>query len=84
MKKHDEIVEQLKIAIVEVTLGNVSKDDLKDTTLLMEEAGLDSLDYASVMLSGEEFVGTKLNENNINWRDVKTIGDLAALLEKSQ
>lgn len=84
MKQMEEIVDYLKDVIVEVMLGNVSKINLKNNSLLMEEIGLDSLDYASVMLAGEEFVNSKLDENKINWRDIKTIEDLAKLLEESQ
>lgn len=79
MNDKDKIVDHLKKTIVEVTLGNVKEEDLTKSTLLMEDLNLDSLDYASVMLAGEEFSGKKLNEDQINWRDIKTIDDLASL-----
>lgn len=79
MQDKNKIIDYLKKTIVEVTLGNVKEEDLTEDTKLMEDLSLDSLDYASVMLAGEEFSGKKLNENDIDWRDIKTIGQLASL-----
>ncbi len=84
MKELNEIIEYLKIAIEEATLGNFVKNNISDDSLLMDEIGLDSLDYASIMLAGETFVGRKINENDVVWRDIKSVKQLAELIYRAQ
>lgn len=84
MKTHNEIIEYLKGAIEDVTLGNIKRDKINDDSFLMDDIGLDSLDYASIMLSGETFASIKIDENNVNWRNVRTVAELAELLYKCQ
>ena len=84
MKELSEIIEYLNEAVVEATLGNLGKETITGDSLLMEDLGLDSLDYASVMLAGETFVEHKVNENNVNWREVRSVAQLAELLYKCQ
>lgn len=84
MKDLNAIIEHLKKTIEEVSLGNFTVEQLAPNMALIDDIGLDSLDYASVMLSGEDFVGCKVNENKIDWREIRTIGQLADLLYQSQ
>lgn len=83
MKTINEITNHLKILIEEILLGAVTKDDIESDTALMD-LGIDSLDFASIMLSGEAFVGGKINENIIDWRKVSTVHQLAEVLYNCQ
>lgn len=51
-------------------------------TALLDEVGLDSLDYATVVVRTEDELGVKLREDGIDWPVVRTIGDLAAVFEQ--
>lgn len=84
MKNVNEILEYLKGEIEVITLGNITHDNINDNSSLMDDIGLDSLDYASIMLAGETFVSGKIDENNVNWRNVRTVAELAELLHKCQ
>lgn len=79
MKQITEIIQFIKETIEEVSLGNLKSGDIQDSDKLLE-LGLDSLDFATVMLSTEGFIGFKVDENNINWRQVATVQQLAELL----
>ena len=84
MKTYNEILEQLKILIEEQTLGNFTADKINDGHKMREDLGLDSLDYASVFLGAEQCLGIKVKESGINWADIQTVSQLAALLAKNQ
>lgn len=79
MKQTAEIIQFIKDTIEEVSLGNLKSGDIQDSDKLLE-LGLDSLDFATVMLSTEGFIGCKVNENDVNWRQVATVQQLAELL----
>jgi acyl carrier protein len=49
---------------------------------ILQDVGLDSLDYASVVVTVEERLGLKLREEEIDWSRVKTIRDLAGVFEQ--
>jgi acyl carrier protein len=51
---------------------------------LMQDIGLDSLDFAQVMLHLEDVTGLVVSEERINWMQVQTVGQLAALFEVSK
>lgn len=79
MKQTAEIIQFIKNTIEEISLGNLKSGDIQDSDKLLE-LGLDSLDFATIMLSTESFVGFKVNENNVNWRQIATVQQLAELL----
>lgn len=80
MKSKQEIINFLKEQIHEITFEQVSKDSMTDNSVILE-LGLDSLDFAQLMLAGETFVGHKVNEKDINWANVRTIEQLADILQ---
>lgn len=83
MKPLNDIIVHLKLVIEDVSLGAIDRNTITGDAVLLD-MGLDSLDFASIMLSGETFVGGKVNENNVDWRNVKTVLQLAEILYKCQ
>ena len=83
MKTRSEIITHLILLIDEVSLGS-TKLSLIDGETVILDLGIDSLDFAYIMISGETFVGGKVNENNIDWRNIRTINNLADVLFKCQ
>jgi len=49
---------------------------------ILKDIGLDSLDYASVVVSVEDRLGVSLREDEIDWSRVNTIRDLAGVFER--
>lgn len=83
MKPLNDIINHLKFVIEDVTLGKISSNSITGDSVLLD-LGIDSLDFASIMLAGETFVSSKVNENGIDWRNIKTVSQLAELIYKSQ
>lgn len=84
MRTVDEILLKLEMLVEEITLGRLSRDQVGAEKKLMEDLGLDSLDYATLMLGCEEWLGVKVDEASIDWRKVQTVRELANLLHGSQ
>jgi acyl carrier protein len=49
---------------------------------ILQEIGLDSLDYASVVVTVEDQLGVALREEEIDWSRVTTIRELAGVFER--
>jgi acyl carrier protein len=49
---------------------------------ILQDVGLDSLDYASVVVTVEDQLGVALREEEIDWSRVRTIRDLAGVFER--
>ncbi len=64
-------------AVQELAPGDHGPD-----TSLLDEVGLDSLDYATVVVRTEDELGVKLREEDIDWPTVRTIGELAAIFDR--
>jgi len=84
MKEKSEIIKRIQTAIEEVSLGAISLDRIQPSSRLIGDLGLDSLDYASVMLNVENWSGIKIKEDLVNWSKVQTVEELAALFEAHQ
>jgi acyl carrier protein len=84
MKSIDDIITHIKKNIVQTLLESITFDGINDTDRLIADLGLDSLDYAMIMLSGEEFIDKKINEDGIVWQEVQTVQQLAKLLYEQQ
>ena len=70
--------------IAEISMGEVNVEDLSGDTRIIHDLGFDSLDYATLMLMGENFLSTKVVESNLNWSKIETIDDLASVLLNSR
>lgn len=83
MKTIDEIINHLKLQIEEVLLNSIDINLLNGETIILD-LGIDSLDFAYIMISGETFVNGKVRENDIDWRNVRTIYQLSKVLYDCQ
>jgi len=79
-----EIVLLVKQAIQKVSLGAHCAEQLADDKRLIADLNLDSLDYATVLLSCENTLGIKIREDGIDWRRVASVSELADLLFSQQ
>ena len=78
-----QVIAFLKDEIEQITLGRCVASKIQDDARIMIDLGLDSLDYAALMLSGESFLRVKVNEATVDWRKVATVSELATLLYSS-
>lgn len=79
MKKKSEIVAKIQEAIEEVSLGEIPVSRATPESRLIGDLGMDSLDYASVMLAVERWSGIKIREDSVDWSAVQTVDQLADL-----
>lgn len=84
MRNADEIEARIAALVEETTFGRVKAADVRGDSALLDDLGLDSLDYATTMLSCEEWLGAKVNEAGVDWRKVRTVRQLAELLHGAQ
>jgi len=84
MKSKDEIVEQIKILVEDISLGETPADAIAPDDRLIVDLGLDSLDYASVLLGCERWLGIKVREDGVDWSQITTVDQLAAFLAGQQ
>ena len=83
-KTKNEIVDKLIAEIVDLRLGQIDAKAIRSTDSIVIDLAIDSLDYASLLFSCEEWLNARVDENTVNWAEVSTIDDLADLLFKSQ
>ncbi len=83
-RTHAEIVEYLKTSIDEISLGRVAAADVGGDDHLIDDLGLDSLDYATVLLGAESWLGVKVSERDVDWSEIGKIGRLAEFLASFQ
>lgn len=79
MKRKAEVLEHLKQVIHEVSLGAVAVEQITGESRIIGDLGLDSMDYATVMLSTEQWAGVKIREDGLNWSRIQTVEQLADL-----
>ena len=72
-------IEQVVLEIV----GRLKGSHLTLNSRLFTEAGLDSLDVATVVVQCEEQLNVSISESAIDWRQVETLGDLARLFQEA-
>lgn len=84
MRKKSEIIQKIQETIEEVSLGNIAAQKIGPQSRLILDLGLDSLDYATVMLTVERWSGIKIKEDTVNWAAVQTVDQLATLFEEYQ
>lgn len=78
------MIQQIKVLVEETTLGEFKADEIQSAQKLQNDFGIDSLDYATIMLRLEEWCGIKIKEEGINWSEVQSIEELASLFIKQQ
>jgi acyl carrier protein len=83
-KTLDQVVDFMRAEIESISLGANPAAEIRETDEIMADLGLDSLDYATVMLTCETWLGVKVNEAAADWRRMKTVVQLAAFLHAHQ
>lgn len=84
MRTEREILDHMREVIEEITLGNVQASNIREDSGLLDELGLDSLDYGSTLLQCEQWLGIKIREEGVSWREIRTAGQLSAFLHSQQ
>jgi acyl carrier protein len=77
------IIQLLKSTLADLESVTVSASQIKDDDELIAGLGIDSLDYATVLVTCESELGVSVMEDDIDWRAVRTIKDLAEVLAKA-
>ena len=80
MRTRDEVRDHVRRMIEEVSLGRVRAADVRSDSRLLDDLGLDSLDYATVLLATERWLGVRIAERDVDWRAMATVDQIAALL----
>ena len=79
-----EIERYLAGLIEEITLGRHPAATIRPGDRLIAELGLDSLDYATVLLGCERWLGIRVAEEGVDWRSIQSIEQLARFLARQQ
>ena len=84
MKTPQDIVTFIAATIEEVSLGARSAASVGPEARILEDLGLDSLDYATVLLSCEQWLDIHVREDDVDWRQLDTVEKLAVFLHGQQ
>lgn len=84
MKNKSETIEYIKTLIEETSFGEIKATGISESQALIGDLGIDSLDFATIMLGCETWLQVKVKEDQIDWSKVRTIEQLADVLTKSQ
>lgn len=80
----ETIIGKLKYFIEDVSLGNTISTAILPDNRIIDDLGLDSLDFASVLLACEQWLGIKVQEREVDWRTIQTVKELAQFLYQQQ
>ena len=84
MRTETEIASYMRAIIEDITLGQVAASAIHEDARLLDDLGLDSLDYGSTLLECERWLGIKVREDRVNWREIRTVRELSAFLFAQQ
>jgi acyl carrier protein len=84
MKSKDAIIGFIGEQIEEISLGARAAADIAPEHRIIDDLGLDSLDYATVLLGCEKWLDISVREEDVDWRSLDTVERLAAFLEQQQ
>lgn len=76
----DEVLDHIRGTIEDVSLGQVAAERIHPTDRILGDLGLDSLDYATVLLETEDWLGVRVQEDEVDWETLATVEQLAAFL----
>ncbi len=83
-KTLEQVVDFMRSEIESISLGAKPAAEVGETDEIMADLGLDSLDYATVMLRCETWLGIKVNEAAADWSSLRTVAQLAAFMHSHQ
>jgi acyl carrier protein len=84
MKTRVEIERHIAIQVEDITFGLQSADKVLPDHRLIKDLGLDSLDYAAVLLRCEQWLGFRVREHGVDWNKLATVSALAGFLQEQQ
>ena len=84
MKQISEIEKKIKFEIEKNSFNNIKAESIISNMRIIDDLDLDSLDYAMIVFSIEEWIGFKINENQVGWSQIQTINQLAKLFFTQQ
>lgn len=84
MRTYHEIVGHIQLVIEDVSLGKLPAESVNEDDRLISDLGLDSLDYATVFLECESWLGIHIREDVVDWSQITTISQIAILLMQEQ
>lgn len=84
VKSEEEIQRFIADTIQDVSLGVTRAESVSPQQRLIDDLGLDSLDYATVLLACEEWLTISVREDDVDWRAIDTVEKLAAFLAQHQ
>ena len=84
MKTFNEIFTHIAETIESISLSSIKAADIDPNDRILVDLGLDSLDYATVLLDCEKWLGITIQEAGVNWGEVSTVANLATFLENEQ
>jgi acyl carrier protein len=73
------IIDYIKDKIQDISLGAVQAKSISNDSRIIQQLGLDSMDYATIMLMTEQKLGIKIHEDGVRWGEIQTIEQLADL-----
>jgi acyl carrier protein len=80
MHSHDEILARIRTTLVE--LFELKPTDVTADARLFEDLEMDSIDLVDLMDEVQRFTGKKVTAED--FRSVRTVGDLVAVMERLQ
>jgi len=84
MKSKKDVLARLKKNLEEILLGVRRAEKIADTALILRDLGLDSLDYASLLLNMEQWLDLQVKEEGVDWSKIQSVMQLAEFLYKQQ
>jgi acyl carrier protein len=80
MHTNDEIMERIRATLVE--LFDLERGEITPESRLFEDLEIDSIDVVDLMDHVRRYTGQKVTAED--FRSVRTVGDLAAVIERLQ
>ena len=80
MQSHDDIFKRIRTTLVE--LFQLKPADVTMEARLFEDLEIDSIDVVDLMDEVQQFTGQKVTAED--FRSVRTVGDLVAVMERLQ
>ncbi len=77
-----QILEQLTALFEQVFEGEVPCESLSESTLLVEDLGMNSIGFLYMAMAAEEAFGVRFE--NTDFEDLHTVGDVVRLIEQRQ
>jgi acyl carrier protein len=80
MHSHDEVLDRIRTTLVE--LFQLKPADVTEKARLFEDLEIDSIDVVDLMDEVQRFTGKKVTAED--FRSVRTVGDLVAVMQRLQ